>query len=203
MSRRQQPVTDPIEQLRKYKERVEQMMDNELSKTGFDYGFEIHYSTMEDDPGITVKSKEPRADLLIGLLVIFRQFINNDEIIQQSKVYHTLKQCLTDEYLKGELEKAMKDWKRVMKEDGMSLIYNGKELTPLYLTEMWINDTVHSSVHDPERAAILKHMQPQDRAIMRAKFFTCLQGACRVLVYFHFVITKALDKGLLDTSKMK
>ena len=68
MSRRQQREIEPLEQLRRYKERAEQLMDNELSKTGFDYGFKIHVDAMTDIHKVEVSSKEPRADLLIGLL---------------------------------------------------------------------------------------------------------------------------------------
>jgi hypothetical protein len=95
----------------------------------------------------------------------------------------------------------MKDWKQVMKTDGIQLIYNGKELSPLYVTDMWINDTVHSYIRDPEKEAMLKYMQPPERAIMRTKFFGCLHSAAQIIRYFHFVIRKALDEGLLDTSR--
>ena len=193
---------EPLERLRRYKERAKQLMDNELSKTGFDYGFKLHADAMGETYKLEVTSKEPRPDLLAGLLAISRQFINDDEPIHQSKVFHILQQGLTDDYLKGQLTKAMKVWKQVMKTDGIQLIYNGKELSPLYVTDMWINDTVHSYIRDPEKEAMLKHMQPYERAIMRTKFFECLQNAGQIIRYFHFVIRKALDEGLLDTSKM-
>jgi hypothetical protein len=96
MSRRRHPKQiEPLEQLRRYKERAEQLMENELSKTGFDYGFKLHADAMGETHKLEVTSKEPRPDLLAGLLTIFRQFINDDEPIHQSKVYHTLQQCLT------------------------------------------------------------------------------------------------------------
>src|SRR5207253_1835816 len=110
---------------------------------------------------------------------------------------------LTDDFLKGELAKARKDWNTILKQDAMHLNYNGKVLTPLFITDMWINDAVHSYVSDPEKAAILKHMTDLEKAVMRPKFFTCIHKAIHIINYVNSVVSKALDEGLIDTSKTK
>ncbi len=158
---------------------------------------------MGDKPEMTVSSNEPRSDLLIGFLGIFRQFVNDNEQINQYKVFNTLHQCLTDEHLKGELVKARAEWSEIMKADGMGLVYNGQELTPLFVTDMWINDALHSDIDEPLKAAILKNMLPHERAPMRYKFFLYLAKACRVIAYIDFVITKAFNEGLLNVTKYK
>jgi hypothetical protein len=203
MSRKQPKKIDPIEQLRKYSHRVKLLQENELSKTGFGGGFKMTFNTMGDSPTMAVSQTEPRNDLLIGFLGVFRQFINDNEQINQYKIFNTLHQCLTDDYLKGELIKARASWTKIMKTDGMSITYNGHELTPLFVTDMWINDALHSDIDEPLKAAILKNMRPHERAPMRYKFFLCITNACLVIGYVDFVITKALDEELLDFTKIK
>jgi hypothetical protein len=203
MPKKQPTKIDPLEQLRKYNNRVQLLKDNELLKTGLGGGYRMTFSTMGESPAMTVSSNEPRSDLLIGLLGVFRQFINNDEQINQYKVFNTLHLCLTDDHLKGELIKARVDWSKIMKSDGMGLIYNGQELTPLFVTDMWINDALHSDIDEPLKAAILKNMLPHERAPMRHKFFTCIANACLVIGYVDFVIRKALKEGLIDVTKYK
>jgi hypothetical protein len=203
MSKTQSKKIDPLEQLRKYGERVQRLKENELSKTGFGGGYKMTFSTMGQSPTMTVSQDEPRSDLLTGFLGVFRQFINEKEKINQYKIFKTLQLCLTDDYLKGELIKARGRWSEILKTDGMTLIYDGEELTPLFLTDMWINDALHSDINEPLKAAILKNMRPHERAPMRYKFFLCVERACRVIGYVDFVITKSLNEGLIDATKYK
>jgi hypothetical protein len=203
MSRKQPKKIDPLEQLRVYQDRVQRLWDNELSKTGLGGGYTMAWNTMGEKPTMTVSQEEPRSDLLTGFLGVFRQFINNNEQINQFKVFSTLQLCLTDEHLKGELIKARADWSKIMKTDGMTLVYNGKELDPLFLTDMWINDALHSDMQEPLKAAILKNMLPHERPPMRYKFFLCVTNACDIIAYVDFIITKALKEGLIDVTKYK
>ena len=203
MSKKQPKKIDPLEQLRIYQDRVQRLKDNELLKTGLGGGYKLTFSTMGESPTITVSQNEPRNDLLTGLLGIFRQFINNDEQINQYRVFNTLHLCLTDDYLRGELIKARANWSEIMESDGMSLVYNDKELTPLFLTDMWINDALHSEIKEPLKAAILRNMLPHERAPMRYKFFLCVTYACQIIGYVDHVITKALKEGLIDVTRYK
>lgn len=200
MSRRQERELKPIEQLHIYKERVELLMENELSKTGFGGGCKI---TFTREQGIEVESNEPRSDLLIGFLGVFRQFINNDEPIYQNKIFNLLQLYLTDEHLKGELIKARQSWDELMARDMMSYERNGKDYSPLFITDMWTKDALHSYIRDPEKAALLKQLLPAEKAILRTRFFNCITKACSVINYVYIVITKAFDEGLLDFSQNK
>ncbi|MEK6288069.1 MAG: hypothetical protein AABO57_20300 [Acidobacteriota bacterium] len=203
MSRKQPKKVDPLEQLHVYNDRVQRLKENELSTTGFGASFTLNFDNTGDNPSMTTTIQEPRRDLLTGFLGVFRQFINNNEQINQYKIFKTLHLCLTDEQLKSELVKARADWSRLMKGDGMSLIYNGKVLTPIFLTDMWINDALHSDIEEPEKEAILKHMLPHERGIMRVKFFNCVHNACRIIAYVDFVITKARAEGLIDVTRYR
>jgi hypothetical protein len=192
---------DPIEQLRLYRERANRLLENQLVKSGFDASSTIEFENTEAGPVLTVKMKEPPTELLTALLVVLRQFLNNDEPINQNRVFNTLELHLTDDSLRGELRKARKHWNEMLREDAMRLVYNEKELSPEFITDMWINDTVHSYIRDPQKAEILQHMLPHERAIMRAKFFACVNNAIQIVNFVQYAVSRALDEDLIDLTR--
>lgn len=177
MSGRQQREMEPEEQLRLFQDRAKKLLDNPLIQNGFDASSSIEMNNMNEDPVITVTMKEPPEVFMIALLTILRQFMNNDEPIYMNKIFNTLHQCLIDDFLKGELLKARQHWKQMLEQDTIKFIRDEKELTPHFLTDMWINDAVHSYIRDAEKAEVLRTMNPLEQAVMRGKFFACVNNA--------------------------
>jgi hypothetical protein len=203
MSRKQQKKIDPTEQLRVYNDRVQRLRNNHLSTTGFGASFTWSFDNTGEQTETTVSLQEPRDDLLTGYLGVFRQFINNNEQINQYKIFNTLQVCLTDEHIKGELVKARAAWSEMLQSDGMTLTLNGKLLTPIFLTDMWINDSLHSDIEEADKEEILKIMEPAERGIMRMKFFQCVQNAYGIITFVDAVITMARNEGLIDVTRYK
>ena len=86
----------------------------------------------------------------------FGQFISNNEPVFLYKIYNLCQKHLINDKLKEYLIKSREAWKQAQKSTGIILKYNERELTPEYITDLWINGYYFHS--DINKLHILNHL---------------------------------------------
>lgn len=214
MARGQQPEIHPKDQLGLYLDRAEILRRTRLANTEFSYGVKYTWNCLSGPPSFNASSPpEPDSDDLRSYLVIFRQFFNNDEPIFQNKIYKLLDQCLTSGQLRDYLHQSRESWKRALREEGIpvnytlkgrdgSVLIDQKDLTPEFVTDLYINEAVHSYIRNEEKRLLLKYMLPHERLLTRTTMFQFLGAASQEIANTRFIITMALRESHLDFSKL-
>lgn len=181
-----------FDRLALYVERAQELEDCRLVRRGFNPGLTIKWDRMS---GLRFESREPDEEDLRSFLITFRQFISDDEPVYLNRIYNLCQQFLTGDDLKGYLVQARAAWKETQKRSGLRVVLNGRELTPEFVTDLWINGYYFHN--DGEKRAVLKRLVPHERMLVRYCFLDFLVEATRQVLYVANVVRVALRKGLL------
>lgn len=179
------------EQLELYKARAEELRHTYLIRRCFNPSITIKWDRMQ---GLRFESKEPNEEHLRSFLITFRQFISNEEPVFLYRIHNLCQQYLTSDELKGYLVTARKAWKETQKNTGLKLIFSGHELTPEYVTDLWINGFYFHN--DQKKRSILKSLLPHERMFVRNQFLNFLMEGTRQVLYLSNIITYALKEDL-------
>lgn len=181
-----------INQLKLFRARAEELRNTRLIREGFNPGITINWNKMQ---GLRFKSREPDEENLRSFLLTFRQFISNNEPVFLYKIYNLCQKHLINDKLKEYLIKSREAWKQAQKSTGIILKYNERELTPEYITDLWINGYYFHS--DINKLHILNHLLPHERMLIKNQFLNFLLDAARQVIYVSNIINVALKEGLL------
>ncbi len=181
-----------IEQLKLFKARSEELRNTRLIRNGFNPAISIQWNNMQ---GLRFNSREPDEDDLRSFLITFRQFISAQEPVFLYSIYKLCQLHLISDELKGCLIKSREAWKKVQRNTGIKLTINGLELTPEYVTDLWINGYYFHN--DSKKMFELKRLLPHESMLVRNHFLNFLVEATRQILYVSNIITIALKEGLL------
>ena len=179
-----------LEQLQLFKARAEELRNTRLIRESFNPGITIRWNRMQ---GLRFKSREPNEESLRSFLLTFRQFILNDEPVFLFIIYNLCQKHLASDKLKDYLSKSREIWKQAHKSAGITLIYNRRELTPEYITDLWINGYYFHS--DTNKLYILNQLLPHERMLVRNQLLNYLLDATRQVLYVDNIIKVALKEG--------
>jgi hypothetical protein len=178
------------EQFLLFKARAEELRNTRLIRESFNPGITISWNRMQ---GLRFKSREPNEESLRSFLLTFRQFILNDEPVFLYKVYNLCQKHLMSDKLKDYLSKSREIWKQEHKSAGIKLVYNEREFTPEYITDLWINGYYFHS--DTNKLCILNKLLPHERMLVKNQFLNFLLDATRQVLYVANIIKVALKEG--------
>lgn len=184
-----------IEQLKLYRARVEELTDTRLIRNGLNPGITISWDRMS---GLQFKSREPDEEDLRSFLLTFRQFVSDKEPVFLNKIYNICQRDIRSDKLKVRLSESRAAWKLAQKRSGLKLIFNGRELTPEYVTDLWINGYYFHN--DEAKISKLKSLLPHEKMLVRNQFLNFLVDATRQAFYIGNIITVALKEGLLKSN---
>lgn len=180
-----------IDQLHLYRARATQLRNSRLIKEGFNPGLTINWNKMQ---GLRFISKEPDETSLRSFLLTFRQFVSEKEPVCVNRIFNLCHRHLISDKLKEYLIKSRRAWKNSLKGTGIMLIYNKRELTPEFITDLWINGYYFHS--DPKKLTILNKILPHERMLIRFQFLNFLLDATKQVLYVDNIINVALKEGL-------
>lgn len=159
----------------------------------FNNSFSIKFDHVE---GISFESQQPDEALLRSFLLTFRQFISHDEPIYLNKIFNVCHKYLTSDELKAHLIKAREGWQKQLKEGQMHFTYNDKEITPEYITDLWINGFYFHN--DPRKWRALQSILPHEHLITKHFFLMHLSSATRHVLYVAHIVKIALRENLFS-----
>ena len=173
--------------------RADQLQNTRLIQSGFKPSFSMSYDRMK---GVQFSSKTPDDDDLRSFLTILRQFISQEETIHLFKIYNLCQQRLSNDNLKHNLMKAREIWQRELKRGGISLIFNGRSVTPERITYLCIN--VFYFHNDSEKMDALRRLKPHENMLVKHIFLDHLVEATRNVLYVAFIIKVAFREGFFQ-----
>ena len=179
------------EQLEMFSARVEQLRNTRLIRQGFNPAITISWDRMK---GLRFQSEEPDEETLRSFLLTFRQFVSNNEPVFLNRVYNLCQRHLSSDQLKGYLVESREAWRQAQRSSGIRLVINNEELTPEFVTDLWINGCYFHS--DPEKLSRLKQLLPHEGMLVRNQFLSYLVDATRQVIYLGNVVTIALHENL-------
>lgn len=89
--------------------------------------------------GMSIGCSQPDEDDLRSFLTIFRKFISQESPIYIYKIFNLCQQHIMDDNIKHDLAEARRGWGNQLKYGFMKLTFNGKDLAPEFLNDLWIN----------------------------------------------------------------
>jgi len=178
------------EQFLLFRAKAEELRNTRLIRESFNPGITIKWNRMQ---GLRFKSREPNEENLRSFLLTFRQFILDDEPVFLYRIYNLCQKHLTSDKLKNYLSKSREIWKQSLKSADVTLIYNRRELTPEYITDLWINGFYFHS--DMNKLRILNQLFPHERILVKNQFLNFLLYATRQVLYVDNIIKVALKEG--------
>jgi len=154
----------------------------------------VGFSVKGNQSGFSLTVKKPDETDLRAYLTTFRQFIMKSERIYMDGIYGTLQEHLGDEKFKGYLNKSKVLWQKAHNEAGIALIYNGRELSPLEITDLFLyGDIFHSDV---KKEAALNELPPPLRDLFMFQFLEFIHRATIQILYVDQIVNKALEENL-------
>jgi len=145
--------------------------------------------------GLRFISREPDETSLKAFLLTFRQFISEKEPIFMNKIYNLCQKHLTNDRMREYLVKSREVWKNTLKSTGILVFYNKCELTPEYITDLWINGYYFHS--DPEKWITLKKILPHEKMLVKFQFLNFLLDATTQVLYLDNIIRASIREGWL------
>ena len=182
---------NPEDQLELFVARVDELRDTRLLLKGFHTGFTINWNKIS---GMQFISRQPDEEDLRSFLLTFRQFVSDKEPVFLNRIYNMSQQYLCELTFRDFLRKSREFWKKSQKNSGMTLISNGKELTPEYVTDLWINGFYFHS--DINKINILKRQIPTERILTKQQFYNFITDATRSVLYVGNLVKCSLREGL-------
>lgn len=181
------------EQLELFVAKARELEDGRLFRNDPTHSFSMRWNRVE---GLQFASREPNEEDLRSFLLTFRQFISNDEPIYLFRIYNLCQQHLTSDAFKGYLIESRKIWKRQLQKGGFYLTYNGREVTPEQVTDLWINGYYFHN--DPSKLRMLRNLLPHEQMVLRFLFLEHILASAQQVMYVSFIIKAAFRDGLLS-----
>ena len=182
----------PREQLERFLHRADELAGTRVVRAHFPTSLGLSFSA---SGGTRVSLGQPDEEDLRSFLLTLRQFLSSDEPVFLFRIFNLCQQHITDPEMKRDLAEARGQWAASVKSDGISMTFDGKPITPEYVTDLWING--HYFHNDEGKARALREMAPLETLLSRQKFLGHLIAATQNVLYVANVLRAAMREGLL------
>jgi hypothetical protein len=183
------------ERFKLYVKRVNLLLERRFVHEGMKYEYSLKWDSTSQ--AMKFQAKEPDIEDLRSFLLDFRRFIAPKEPVFISKVMNDILRFLSDDHLKEEVKKAQDEWKRIFHKMGdMSIIVDGKNLSPEYVLDLWINGFYFHD--DIEKAEELERLMKDQFPFVRTQFISSLPALTNIIVYISNVVTHGLKEKLFQ-----
>lgn len=142
---------NPVEQLRYFCYEADKLRQEPLVRKGWDNSFTLNFDRTR---GLSMALRQPEELEFRSLLLALRRFVAAGEPVFLDRIYNLCERHITSDHLRDLFRDARQKWKQAQRSSGMKLIHNGRELTPPYVADLWING--HYFHSDPEKLRELR-----------------------------------------------
>ncbi|MCR4320416.1 MAG: hypothetical protein NUV74_08820 [Candidatus Brocadiaceae bacterium] len=184
-----------IDQLNLFKTRVDELRQTKIVKEGFNSSITVKY---EAQKGLHFQSVHPNEEYFRSFLLTFRKFVSEKEPIYLNRIYNICQQYLTNEKYKEYLVKSRNIWRESLKSTGFKLTFNGREMSPEVVMDLWINGYYFHD--DIEKVNALNGMLQHEKMLVKYQFENFIIEAVRVVIYVGNVVTVSLKEGQIKSS---
>lgn len=162
-----------------------------LVKQGIRAKYKLSWNA--DDNKLNHTSNEPDEEDLRSFLLLFRQFIANDEPIFINKIFNECEISLSEETIISELRQARAEWKKILKNvGGVQVIVDGQSLTGEYVLDLWINGYYFHN--DADKVAKLEELTKGQLPLTRMQLYGALPGLTGIIIGVGHGIQKCLQE---------
>ena len=182
-----------LDQLELYVAKVDEMADTRLIRNGFNPDITMSWNKMQ---GLRFESRESDEDNLRSFLVTFRQFISEKELVYLRRIYRLCHQHIRGDELREHLRHDREMWKQMHKACGVKLTLNGRDITPEYVADLWVNGYYFHS--DPDKRNALTGLLSDAGLMVRFTFLNFLVEGTRQVLYVRNMIGIAQREALID-----
>jgi hypothetical protein len=179
-----------------FRDRSEELRHTRLLQSGFNPGVTLEGRRIGGTEGpweVTFIPHEPDPEALRSFLTLFRRFISQDEPVHLFTIYSLCHQYLTNEQFKTYLAKSREIFAEECKSSGVVLRLNEQEITPEYVTDVWINGYYFHD--DEEHVLFLRNLSPVEQILLKNQFLFFVVGAIKQVLYVGNVIDVSLREG--------
>ena len=181
------------ERLKLYVERVNELLQCRFARQGMKYQYQIEWDA--ESQAMKYTADEPDEDDLRSFLLLFRHFVSDREPVFVERIFNDCFRFLSNDHLKGELQKAKSHWKQLLYRAGvMEVIVDEKTLSGEYVLNLWING--HYFHNDTEKREELSRLLGDILPLVRVKFISTLPYLTNVIIFVAQVVNKGLEDSL-------
>jgi hypothetical protein len=180
----------PRDQLEYFCYQAEQLRQEPLVEQGWDNSFSLNWNRTQ---GLMTALSQPNETALKSLLLTLRKFVAIKEPTNLARIYKVCEQHITSDELKNYLRDAQSKWKDAQKSLGIAWTHNGRELTPAYVANLWING--HYFHSDQDKLRELRQIIPGE--LSRFTFLGFIGETLRQVLYADNIIRHALRDGYI------
>ena len=141
-------------------------------------------------------AKRPEDTNLLAYLTTFRQFILRGERINLDRIYELCRAHLNDDKMKGYLLKSQGFWKKASNEASIALIFNGREMAPWEIADLFLYGGIFHS--DKKKEEFLRALLPHELNFFMFQFLEFVQRTSYQILYVDNFIVVALKDGLFS-----
>ena len=161
-----------------------------------EFSFRFHH-----EHGAMFAAREPDPEDLESYLLPFRQLLLQKEPASLGRINNILAQGLTNDELRSWLDESRQQWKRALQYGGMRLVIRGKEITPEYATDLWINGYYF---HTTQKLEELKNFTgPFEDILVRNRFLNNVYDATMYALNLRNITMIAVREGHCDFARIK
>lgn len=183
-----------IELLTLFAQRTHELSERRLVRKGMNTKLTIRWDCVS---GLLRQNiDQPDEEDLRSFLLVFRQFISENEPVFLPRIFNECFRNLDSSELKDELRKAQEQWKLVFHKIGVfKLIIDGKKLTGEFILDLWING--HYFHNDLDKANELhRYLGNISVALVRMQFLSVLSALTNTTLFVGNVVNYGLREGL-------
>jgi hypothetical protein len=188
-----------VQRLELFRERAEELRQTRFLRDTLagDYELKIEArlipSTLDEYETAFSISEFDSEDLRSFLTLFRRFFFKNDPVINLSSIYNVCYQNLKNEQYKAFLVKSREIANYVLKTSCFHLRINEQDMTPEYVSEVWINGYYfHDNI---DHLNFLKTLPPPGSIVLHTYFFDYLRDMTKQILYTSNVVNAALNEG--------
>ena len=194
---KKKPQRTAPERFELFVQRVDELLDKRIVRQDMRAEFTMRWDVASQrlTQQLTQPDEEAYEEALQSFLLLFRQFISENEPIFINRIFTDTIRYLQSDTLKTEVEKARKAWNDSFRKMGsLQVVIDNKELTAEYLLDLWING--HYFHNDSEKEEELRrYLATGDMPLVRMQLLTVLPGLTQIVGYMGKVIKSALQEG--------
>ncbi len=185
---------DDIDAIGIFLQRVEELQRTRFVERAGQVGYTLNFSKMA---GISFQSREPDEEDLRSFLLTFRRFVADGDPLNIGHIHNICERRLRSDDLRRHLREARAHWRRDAETGGMSLVFNGRQISPEYVADLFING--HYFHDEPaKRAKLASLREPLEYLVVRHHFLNFVLDGTRQVFYVANVLTVAIREGQLE-----
>lgn len=184
------------ERLELYLDRHQGLLDSRLIKSGFSPSFTMNWNHLE---GMKIGVSQPNEDDLRSFLTIYRKFISESSPIFIYKIFKVCQLYLLSDQIKNNLIDARRSWGNQLKCGLMKLNINGRELSPEFLCDLWLNAEYFHDDYDKIRH--LETLMPSalEYQLIRHNFLDHIWQTTKYILFVGNIIRFAFREGVFNS----